>query len=216
MAGSLQSPSRKSPRKSTSMLVNTPIATTIKSARKESNEPAANAVNLLTRKPLRRRSDIKLHASWWDLARAGDSDQKNNHESSKVLACGRNHARQDIIARQKKLDASFDRFLRGGRLPEPPPPPPMPEISLPTCYSPCHFERRYGKRSYAWKRIDKTPVLKRLDPSFCGTSWHDGGAHSARERANVDARAACWAAPVRTRMYAEDVAASPRDAAAAE
>ena len=215
MAGPLQSPSRKSPRK-TSMLVNTPIATTIKSARKESNDPAANSVNLLTRKPLRRRSDINFNASWWDVARAGDSDQKNNHESSKVLACGRNHARQDIIARQKKLDASFDRFLRGGLLPEPPPPPPMPEISLPTCYSPCHFERRYGKRSYAWKRIDKTPVLKRLDPSFCGTSWHDGGAHSARERANVDARAACWAAPVRTRMYAEDVAASPRDAAAAE
>ena len=203
------------------MLVNTPIATTIKSARKESNDSSRECRQLVNEKPLvnaetLRRSDIKHNASWWDVARAGDSDQKNNHESSKVLACGRNHARQDIIARQKKLDASFDRFLRGGRLPEPPPPPPMPEISLPTCYSPCHFERRYGKRSYAWKRIDKTPVLKRLDPSFCGTSWHDGGAHSARERANVDARAACWAAPVRTRMYAEDVAASPRDAAAAE
>ena len=161
----------------------------------------------------------KRQMSWWDSAAVQIAGGASSPERGmRVLVRGRNHARADMKDVDKWRDAACDAFLEPGAAKTPR----MPHLELPetvpVCRSPCHFSRKYGKVS-PWSgrsprgAVRLEPLLKPDAVPRCGTILADGAPLSARERANAEARAACWRA-ARSQLV-QGLAAHWRDAAAA-
>lgn len=188
---------------------NTPVAQTIKAARLFNNSSSD------TKKRIDKAAD-KFQTSWWDSAAisiAASSPSKG------ILVRGRNHARAEMKSVSAWREAACDAFVGGATnaatlsLSISTPPEPLQE----QCHSPCHFARKYGKqvgtpRTGTPRAVRLEPLFKASELPHCGTIFADGAPRHSRERANAEARAACWRA-AREKM-AREVAESPRAAAA--
>ena len=130
--------------------------------------------------------------SWWDSAALGIVASSAD-SGIRVMARGRNHARQELKDIQSWRDAEIDKFVASPTRRPPPPPPisvPM-DVSQPVCHSPCHFSRKYGKEPYLSPRACLRPLQH--DKLYNGTIKCDAAPpRKGREKANAEARAACW------------------------
>ena len=133
--------------------------------------------------------------SWWDSAALGIVASSAD-SGIRVMARGRNHARQELKDIQSWRDAEIDKFVASPTRRPPPPPPisvPM-DVSQPVCHSPCHFSRKYGKEPYLSPRACLRPLQH--DKLYNGTIKCDAAPpRKGREKANAEARAACWRTP---------------------
>ena len=125
--------------------------------------------------------------SWWDSAAAGITASSPDR-GVRVLARGRVHAQVDMKQQKKYYDAECDRFVGNS-------PPRKLHLkglseSPDVCHSPCTLLSKYGRRPFVSPR--------RLEPlrtprELAATSRYQTST-SDRERANAEARQACWAA----------------------
>jgi hypothetical protein len=89
--------------------------------------------------------------SWWDSAAVGITASSAD-SGIRVHTRARNHARKDVKDVANWRDDECDRFANAGAESERPATPkaaPVVEDDAPVCYSPCYFERRFGKRAFA-------------------------------------------------------------------
>jgi len=159
--------------------------------------------------------------SWWDSAAVAVAGGGTSADSGlRLHTRGRNHARADIKDAEKIWNLEWERFVGNDQpAPQSPtvkvPPLQLPDPAAP-CLSPCHFEKRYGGRSFVAGKAFLSPRA-RLSPRLAPIA---PSTLSQREKVNAEARQACWGGE-RTDLVArtalmQDFAASSRwDAAAA-
>ena len=135
--------------------------------------------------------------SWRDSAALGIVASSAD-SGIRVMARGRNHARQELKDIQVWRDAEIDKFVASPPTRRPPPPIAVPmDVSQPVCHSPCHFSRKYGKEPFLSPRARLQPLEH--DKLYNGTIKCDAPPRRGREKANAEARAACWRTPAAPR-----------------
>lgn len=178
----------------------TPIMKSLASAKLFEKEPKHSAKN---------QSKLR-NPSWWDSARIAAAASPDN--GARLHARGRNHARTEMKELDRWAMVECEKFL-GLDKPKRPNVPRLtvPDPAEPILHSPNHFERKYGRRAFVSpRRLD--PITPSAAAIRCGTLASDALPLSARERANVQARAACW---LRATAMVDAGAASGRCEAAA-
>ena len=126
--------------------------------------------------------------SLWDSAAVGMA-AGSPERGLRTGIRGRVHAQVDMKKQAAFFDREFDRFLGNG---SPKVQATITETAPEVCHSPCHFLSKYGRKPFVSpRRLEPLRTPRELSAAATAS----GGTQTwSRERANAEARQACWAA----------------------